>query len=276
MRGLLKVGLVASALYFPLASTAALAEKASSPGVFSWSGFYAGVNLGHSWYDGDIRTDAGVESFSPPSYFVASDIAAINQLASGSFRGDGSVGGVQVGANQQIGSFVLGFEADFGAFGLTGTRVGVYDIPIGIPAQGTVRVAMETDWLFTARGRLGWTPSSNLLIYATGGLAVTELSVSNSYTDTAPTAGVGGSSASKLMFGWALGGGAEWALTQHWSLKAEYMHIKFGSVSTQGFVFCGPSSTVDCSGGDAIPSRMSTSANLSADIARVGINYKFD
>jgi outer membrane immunogenic protein len=273
MRSLLSIGLVATALYFPLANTAALADKPGSSDAFRWSGFYAGAYIGHAWGESDIRTDAGVEKFAPPTYFATADIDAIKQLASGSVRPDAFIGGVQVGTNLQRGQFVFGLEADVGAFNLQGARGGVYDIPIGIPAQGVVRAAIDTDWLFTARGRVGWTPSSNLLIFATGGLAVTEVRISNSYTDNAPSAGVGGASSNKMMIGWALGGGAEWALTQRWSLKAEYMHVNFGSVSTHGTVFCGPSSSVDCTG--AIPSPLSTSADLSADIARVGVNYKF-
>ena len=79
MRSLLSIGLVATALYFPLANTAAWADKAGSSDVFRWSGFYAGAYLGHAWGESDIRTDAGVEKFAPPTYFATADIDAIKQ-----------------------------------------------------------------------------------------------------------------------------------------------------------------------------------------------------
>ena len=276
----LRILLVLSAPYFPLASTAALAQKAASSEGFRWNGFYLGVYAGQAWAESDIRTDAGAAS--PDTYFTAAnEITSINRLASGSIGPDELIAGMQIGANVQTGKFVFGLEADFGSFNLNSVRGGSYLVPNPLnPPQfavATVGATISTDWLLTARGRIGWTPSSNLLIYATGGLAVTELRVSNSYADDSPFLGVGGASTSKMLFGWALGGGAEWALTRHWSLKAEYMHIDFGSVSTRGSVNCGPASTFfsDCVQ-FVVPSPLTTSADLSADIARVGLNYKFD
>jgi outer membrane immunogenic protein len=275
-----RVSLAATAWFCVLVSTAALAQKPVVPEDFRWAGFYAGAYAGQAWAESEIRTDAGNASLALPfTYFAPTDIVAINQLASGSVGAQVFVGGVQVGTSLQAGKFVFGLEADYGSFNLNGTRGGNYVIPNpddpNDSALGTVRATMSTDWLLTARGRIGWTPTTNLLIYATGGLAVTELRVSNSYSDNAPSAGVGGSSTNKMMFGWTLGGGAEWALTRDWSLKAEYMRVNFGAVSTQASVFCGPLSQFDCTP-FAIPSPLNTTVDLSADVARVGLNYKFD
>jgi outer membrane immunogenic protein len=135
---------------------------------------------------------------------------------------------------------------------------------------------MDTDWLLTARARLGWALQPNLLIYATGGLALTNLRVSNSFSDDSDTAGIGGGSHTQIMTGWTLGGGAELALSRGWSVKAEYLYVDFGSTTVRSSIVCGPTATFNCSTPPAVtPSPFSTSADLAAHIARVGLNYKF-
>jgi outer membrane immunogenic protein len=136
---------------------------------------------------------------------------------------------------------------------------------------------MDTDWLATARARIGFTPQPSLLVYVTGGLALTKLRVSNSFSDNAPEEGVGGSSADEIKAGWTVGGGAEFMLTRNWSLKAEYMYLDFGSVSTAGSITCGPAQAAACAAFDpaVTPSPFSSSADLTAHTARVGLNYRF-
>ena len=58
----------------------------------------------------------------------------------------------------------------------------------------------------------------------------------------------------------------EWALNRNWSVKAEYLFVKFGSINASGTVT-----------GTAIGygSAISTSTDLTASIARAGVNYKF-
>jgi outer membrane immunogenic protein len=107
-----------------------------------------------------------------------------------------------------------------------------------------------------------------VLLYATGGLAVTDFRVSNSYTTTNNPANTafGASSRSDTRVGWTAGGGAEWALTGNWRVKAEYLYVDFGSNSTSANVNDGTF---------AVNNVFLTSANLRAHIARGGINYRF-
>jgi outer membrane immunogenic protein len=60
----------------------------------------------------------------------------------------------------------------------------------------------------------------------------------------------------------------EYAWINNWSVKAEYLYVKFdGSINASGQVSThalGPFTNL-----------VQTSANLSAQIARAGINYKF-
>jgi outer membrane immunogenic protein len=98
----------------------------------------------------------------------------------------------------------------------------------------TVNQSVKTDWLFTARPRLGWA-NNNWLWYATGGLAVTELKYGNTFTDTYSPAFETGS-ISKTKVGWTVGGGGEFALSNNWTVRAEYLYVDFGGVSSAGNV----------------------------------------
>ena len=57
----------------------------------------------------------------------------------------------------------------------------------------------------------------------------------------------------------ALGGGIEWAFAPRWSLKAEYLHVDFGDLINWSFP------------NGALP----IDVDITADIARVGVNYSF-
>jgi opacity protein-like surface antigen len=187
------------------------AERTRSPTqpATTWTGSYIGAFLGRGWGDVDMRTDAG--AFIPnTSYFTAPEnIESVNRNGSGSLNLDEFVGGVQIGTSLQSGRLVFGFEADFGSFNIGGSKgVTGFTYPVfAPPANYTMRASMSTDWLATGRARIGWTPQSDLLLYATVGIAVTNLRVSNTFSDNAPSQGVGGSSSSETTVGWTLGAG---------------------------------------------------------------------
>jgi outer membrane immunogenic protein len=269
----LKVVAVVAA-FVGTASTVASADGARSQ-PFSWSGIYIGANLGSAWGSADLNTDAG-QFIAGSSYFTSTaNIQSVNASTSGRVNDETLVGGVQIGANKQIGRMVFGVEVDYGTFNLNGS-VGAANVPFpSVPAFNyTASAKIGTDWLITARGRLGLTLHDTALVYVTGGVAFTSVQVSNSYVDNAPSAGVGGGSFSDVKAGWTLGVGTEVALSAKWTLKAEYLHVEFGSVSVRDSVFCGP--TASFCPAVVRPNSFSTSADLSADIARVGLNYKFD
>jgi len=230
------------------------------------------------WGNSDAK--ANVSCPAGAGYFCRSNLAsAVNgpQVASagtGSLDGNGVIGGGQAGYNQQSGGFVYGFEVDLSALDLDESRQasGNYLIPAGGPVTGntfTIGSALKTNWLFTARGRLGWAVS-NLLLYATGGLAVTDLEVTSTFKDNVRTVGPGASMFARntqTKYGFAVGGGAEWALTGNWTLRGEYLYVDFGSVAASGLA------TNPDLPGAATP--ISVSEDLSEHIARAGINYRF-
>ena len=63
------------------------------------------------------------------------------------------------------------------------------------------------------------------------------------------------------------GGGAEWAIAQGWTFKAEYLRIGFGSLTTMGLIY--PVQVP----ADANP--FTSTANLTANLFRVGLNHRF-
>ena len=150
-----------------------------------------------------------------------------------------------------------------------GCKAAVQRLRWFLPAEAKARLAesFDTNWLFTLRGRLGLTVIPTALLYATGGVAVTRIKVSNFFTDTQAPISTGASSHSQTKAGWTAGAELEVALDQRWSAKVEYLHVNFGSVST---------TLTTTLGGAPNPNQMSTAVDLRANIVRGGINYKLN
>jgi outer membrane immunogenic protein len=254
------------------------------PGVQAqeWSGFYLGANLGAAWGNSDAKAQVICPTNAAIAYFCSTTAGqnngpAVTRQGTGTFGTEQVTGGVQAGYNVQSGSFVYGFEMDLDALDLSTSRQGRgdYPTPFGAGVAGntfTIGSSFGTNWLYTARGRVGWS-LSNVLIFATGGLAVTDLKVTTTFRDNLALVGFApGASLSvsneETRAGWTVGGGAEWALTDHWIVKGEYLYVDFGSVSASGNI-----ANRDFPGGI---NPLSISQDISAHIARVGVNYGFD
>jgi outer membrane immunogenic protein len=251
------------------------------PTVFSWTGFYVGLNAGGTWArsNADTSVNCNVPFVGPPfpyfcdSTFGAANGAAVSAAGSGTINASAFTGGVQAGYNWQGPNLIYGLETDFDAFRLRGSRQGTGTYSVGTivsgPSSFAINSSFNTDWLYTLRGRIGVPVSSNLMAYATGGLAVTRLGVSNSFSDNvaAPFNGAGSATGSATKAGWVVGGGLEYALVKNWSIKAEYLFMDFGKVTATGTIF-NPSIAGYAQG-------ISTSSDLSAHVARAGVNYKF-
>ena len=241
--------------------------KAPVAALYDWSGFYAGVNAGGVFSKSDVSTQATATG----SYFASSSLPAIASAGAGTVDPNGFIGGIQAGYNWQNGAGVFGLEADFNYFGTKGSRTGTGVYPC-CGGTFTMNQEVKTDWLFTMRPRIGFA-ANNWLLYATGGLAVTNLKYSNTFTDNyCSTVGGCGANAvedgsvSKVKAGWTVGLGAEYALMNTWSVKAEYLYVDFGSISsTATMTACTPACTAP----------FSNSADLKSHIARLGINKKF-
>jgi len=130
------------------------------------------------------------------------------------------------------------------------------------------------DSLFTLRARAGLA-FDRLLVFATGGLAVTDekfnqaicfesRSVGLPFTDGA--VGCNAGSASTTAVTGVVGGGLEYAFDNHWSLKGEYLYVPLRSQSFG-------SSYTDL---DSHTFTVQHHESLTAlNVFRAGLNYRF-
>jgi outer membrane immunogenic protein len=176
---------------------------------------------------------------------------------------------VEVGCNYQASTFVVGLEGDFNGSSLRETANYVTPNGPGAFFASTDTETKKLDWFSTIRARVGFTPSDRVLIFATGGFVVADVSSTFGllFTDTSSFTG----SASATRTGWTVGGGFEWALVQNWSVKAEYLYIDLG---TWGYA---SPNTAGPGGGPVTPAfTWANNIRLQEQVVRVGLNYKFD
>ena len=229
--------------------------------VFTWTGFYVGANAGAAWSNSSTR----LTPFDP-TWFTLIDTRGSWHKS----QDDVSFsGGAQVGYNYQIGSVVLGAEADFNYANLkTGINGRYNETAGGFTADNNFTTRSKVEWFGTVRARLGFTPHERLMIYGTGGLAYGSVKATAVETFNGTFNGVNvfsdvsNGSKSDNRFGWTLGGGAEYALTNNLSLKAEYLYVDLGK---QSF------STVSALGAPEV--RVEHDTKFS--VLRAGVNYRF-
>jgi outer membrane immunogenic protein len=233
-----------------------------------FKGFYFGFN------GGAARTDTKAQTttiFSPTGYFATTSVPAIATAGKQNVTGTGFTGGGQAGYNFQLGSFVLGFEADFGGMSLVASKSTTAIYPCCVTTGFTVTQSASTNWLVTARPRIGFTKGP-VLVYGTGGVAMTNINYHALFADTFASARESGVVNTSNQNGWIAGGGAEFRLSHNWSVKGEYLHASFGSAasttSTNLTAFNPPI---------AFPSNVFTHTfgDLSANIYRTGLNFRF-
>lgn len=234
--------------------------------VYNWTGFYIGANVGGAWSDLDPTTST---VFSPTGYFAASSIPAIAVVGDQHINRSNFTGGLTAGYNWQVSTLVAGVEADFNYFGVKGSATGTGIYPCCAPTAFTITSTASADWLVTLRGRIGLLATPNLLLYATGGAAISELKANYRFTDTFATALETGSISSTRL-GWTVGAGGEYAFGNGWSAKAEYLYVDLGSASVNSTNLTAFTPPI------AFPTNVFThTIELRSNIARVGLNYKF-
>ena len=187
----------------PMAPRAPVAYIPAVP-MFSWTGFYIGGNLGGAWGRGNV-----VDSLFGVNFTNGN---------SASF-----VGGGQVGGNYQIGSFVVGAEADFDWFANNnnsgnGTAVG--------PA--ILRVSANDRWETTLAARFGYAWDHALFYGKAGGgwVGAGNFAVTNVGTGGSVTVSNGNTNV-----GWLVGAGFEYAFTQNWTARLEYDYLALNNAS---------------------------------------------
>jgi outer membrane immunogenic protein len=174
--------------------------------VFSWTGFYVGINGGYGGNEYKYPFQAPIVS--------SSGEATLNS--------SGFLAGGQMGYNWQAGSWVFGVEADIQWSNIKGELDASANTPLGALA---LSAGSELEWFGTVRGRLGYT-WDRLMVYGTGGFAYGSV---NSYLNA--NGGRLGSfaySTDSNKTGWTAGAGFEYAVTPSVSLKTEYLYLDLG------------------------------------------------
>ncbi|ESZ64659.1 MULTISPECIES: outer membrane protein [unclassified Mesorhizobium] len=116
-------------------------------------------------------------------------------------------GGVLVGANYQSGPWVFGIEGDINYLGFKQE----FD-------DGGLFARASLDAYGTIRGRVGYA-FDQFLPYVTAGLAVGNVKIDEHVFNETET---------KLQTGYAVGGGAEYAFNNNWTVRAEYLYVDLG------------------------------------------------
>jgi len=219
-----------------------------------WTGFYGGAHLGGA------RNQTTGETFGLPEPGFAFTPHAISGLDS-----TGLLGGVQLGYNHQFGQFVLGVEHDVSFTDLKssagGATVAVTAGAGNQPVNFTHTSKLET--LASLRGRVGFAPNDKWLVYGTGGIAYGRVNA----TTTAALPGVATTffgSRDDTLVGWIAGVGAQYALSDRWSVRGEYLHYDLGEMNVVGLP-APPDPTV----------QTQATFGWRGDILRVGVDYRF-
>jgi len=237
MRILLTALPIVLALAGPARAGGMLVETGSVPAHAQWTGCYGGGHLGGTWGTSDKwipRTPGG----------------AFEGVSLGGHDVDGFIGGVQAGCDVQLGNgVVLGIGGDYGWTEASGTHPSARETGVFYHS--------EVEGLGALTGRLGYA-SGNLLLYVEGGAAWERVSYAAATTQIGTAY-----RATDTRDGWTVGGGGEYALTEHLSAFVEYAHYDFGTeriTLDPQFSFL-PTAFVDI--------------DDTANVVRAGINLRF-
>lgn len=233
-----------------------------------WTGFYVGGFGGAAWTS--FTPSTGLSGNWDSSRGDLIDRSALLPRLNSGLSETGAIGGVALGVNSQSGSFVAGMEIDASALDSDSSHT--LSVPSGPGNPYRTQTAASIDWLGTARLRAGWS-FGRTLVYGTGGIAVGDVSLRQDITQL-NTDFKQSSRTSDAAFGWVVGGGVEHALTEHWSLKAQYLHVDLDTASTASNGECQHA----CSPSDVTYFGRyagSHSAQVTLDTLTAGVNYHF-
>jgi outer membrane immunogenic protein len=162
------------------------------------SSFYVGVQGGMAWAKDKMQ-----------------QYSVIVPLFRMEMSSDKAFGGLHVGYQRVIDSFVVGLEADYDYGGNRGSAV-------YLDGATALTRSFQIDSRSTLRAKLGYELGA-FTVYATGGGALTNLKSTGSASTTTAT-----SSQSAFGFGATVGAGVVYKLSRHWSAFSEYRYADFG------------------------------------------------
>jgi outer membrane immunogenic protein len=241
-----------------------------------FTGFYVGANGGGTF--GRLQVDTS-PVFSPTGYFATTSTPAITAASNQTISTNGFNASGVIGYSHQWDNFVFGLEADFGSMSLSGsTTTGPIQYPCCPPTPTspnnfTVVQTAKTSWMLSMRPRFGWV-FGHFLAYGTVGADFTNVKYTALFTDTFAAANES-ASIDETRPGWIVGGGGEYRLAHHWSVKGEYIYSDFGTATV-------PSANLTAFPLPSPPGPFSFPTNVfthtvdpKAHIVRAGVNFRF-
>lgn len=201
-----------------VAMSAAQAADIEAVTSHDWSGPYAGIQAGYGWGEATANTEL-IEDV-----IVLSDPISLDPPEDGSIDAEGVLGGLHAGYNLQTGNLVFGIEGDAELTDMDGDT----DVLRQVEDPPVATQEKEYDWLASLRLRAGYA-MDRALVYATGGLAVGDVDMSFALLD-----GSFDESETETAFGWTVGGGLEYAVTDNLSVRVEYRYTDLEDTSFGG------------------------------------------
>lgn len=239
------------------------------------------MNAGFNWSSRNINTWQ-VDPTDPNNIFLT----GLNAPPYKNNR-NGFIGGVQVGYLQQFNQFIVGAELDFMGASVSRRASTISPEYRGdTPGFGNFATSLnpstqvEQSWLGTARLRAGLS-LDRVLVYATGGLAYGNAKSSTTIARPFSSNNVNfqdaqfnyGGLKDITKLGYTLGAGVEYALTDNWIIRGEYLYYNLGNITN---IAIGTTSTVN---GVTTQSQSTflgyTKTTIDGNIVRAAISYKF-
>ena len=205
-------------------SQVSYSQAAPAPAPFTWTGFHLGVfgSYTHGQFEPELNL-SGTFNQIPPIIKNG-----LESRGSADFDSDGGGVGGLIGFDYQLGKWVFGLEgAGEYLWSRESRDTGAFILGVGVPPLD-MRTSFKTHYLFTVAPRIGYA-CGRFLPYVTGGLAVGDLEWSQTVRDLSDPGTHLGDSRSETNVGWMVGGGLQYALTNHWSARVQYQYVDLGS-----------------------------------------------
>lgn len=188
----------------------------------SWTGFYVGGFAGYKFGANDTTLELG------GSWPNVQGVEALEAANSHDLDTSGFDAGGVIGYNHQFNRWVVGVEASAAYLWLDNARHFDGVIAAGNPYEGFT--SLETHYLVTFGPRLGYT-FCRWLPYITGGVAFGDIDFHQEFFVPSPNGFFGHTgSTHEDQVGWMVGGGLEYAITDHWRARGQYQFVDLGSV----------------------------------------------
>lgn len=241
---LLTLAVATTILATPVLATSAFAADAvvynepAAPAIadkFSWTGGYIGASAGYAWGKSPFINETISEDYNEGT----------------DYDPDGFFGGLYTGYNKQFGNnVVLGVDADLNIANIKSKNSVYYSESYNLLFNEKPSAKMK--WNGAVRARVGYA-YDRVLPYIAGGVSFGEYEFGLN-----DTSGRTIFSEKPTMTGYNIGGGVEYAATDHLILRAEYRYTDFGSKTFHG-----------------LWGEETAKIKLSTHDVRVGLAYKF-